>query len=171
MKELLKRVVEGEKLGEQDAFELMNQIMQGKVSTGQLMSVLSVLRYRGETVEEMTGFARAMRNNMLKMDIEDDAVIDTCGTGGDGSSTFNISTAVAIVLAAMGVKVAKHGNRKVSSKSGSADVLEMLGMPLEVTPEEGKRALEEKRMTFLFAPNYHQAMKHAVPARDRKSVV
>ncbi|WP_028784931.1 anthranilate phosphoribosyltransferase [Thalassobacillus devorans] len=166
MKELLKRVVEGEKLGEQESFELMNQIMKGKVSTGQLMSLLSVLRYRGETVEEMTGFARAMRSNMLKMDIEDDAVIDTCGTGGDGSSTFNISTAVAIVLAAVGVKVAKHGNRKVSSKSGSADVLEMLGMPLEVTPEEGKRALEEKRMTFLFAPNYHQAMKHAVPARQ-----
>ncbi|GGD01728.1 anthranilate phosphoribosyltransferase [Thalassobacillus devorans] len=166
MKELLKRVVEGEKLGEQDAFDLMNQIMQGKVSTGQLMSVLSVLRYRGETIEEMTGFARAMRSNMLKMDLEDDAVIDTCGTGGDGSSTFNISTAVAIVLAAMGVKVAKHGNRKVSSKSGSADVLELLGMPLEVTPEEGKRALNEKRMTFLYAPTYHQAMKHAVPARQ-----
>ncbi|MBM7553755.1 anthranilate phosphoribosyltransferase [Thalassobacillus pellis] len=166
MRNMLDRIVAGETLGEQEAYEVMDLIMNGKVSKGQLMSFLSILRYRGETVEEMTGFARAMRANMTKMDLEDDDVIDTCGTGGDGSSTFNISTAATIMLASMGVKVAKHGNRKVSSKSGSADVLEKLGLPIELTPEEGKRALDEKGMTFLFAPNYHQAMKHAVPARQ-----
>lgn len=114
----------------------------------------------------MTGFVRAMRANMTKLDVHDSTIIDTCGTGGDGASTFNISTAVSIVLASMGVKVAKHGNRKVSSKSGSADVLEMLGIPIDTTPAEGAKALQDKGMTFLFAPLYHQAMKHAGPARQ-----
>ncbi|WP_181350664.1 anthranilate phosphoribosyltransferase [Thalassobacillus sp. CUG 92003] len=166
MKTLLEQIVAGKTLNEQDAFQTMDQIMKGAVSTGQLMSMLSVLSFRGETVEELTGFARAMRENMTKLSVEDDeALIDTCGTGGDGSSTFNVSTAVSLVLAAMDVKVAKHGNRKVSSKSGSADVLESLGLPIETTPEEGRQALQHKGMTFLFAPNYHQAMRHAVPAR------
>lgn len=166
MKETLSKVVAGEKMTEQEAFETMDQIMKGEATTGQLMSMLSVMRYRGETVEEMTGFVRAMRENMTKMDIEDPSIVDTCGTGGDGASTFNISTAVSIVLASMGVKVAKHGNRKVSSKSGSADVLESLGIPIDTTPDQGAKALEEKGMTFMFAPLYHQAMKHAGPARQ-----
>ncbi|MFD1020710.1 anthranilate phosphoribosyltransferase [Thalassobacillus hwangdonensis] len=165
MNPFLTKVVEGKSLSEQEAFEVMDQIMHGAVTTGQLMSLLSVLRFRGETVAELTGFARAMRENMTKLETDDDDVVDTCGTGGDGSSTFNISTAVAIVLASMGVKVAKHGNRKVSSKSGSADVLEALGIPIDASPEQGARALREKGMTFMFAPTYHQAMKHAVPAR------
>ncbi|WP_173917255.1 anthranilate phosphoribosyltransferase [Halobacillus sp. Marseille-Q1614] len=166
MKEILSQIVEGKTLSEETAYEAMNEIMQGNVTTGQLMSMLSVIRHRGETVEEMTGFVRAMRANMTKLAIKDDSIVDTCGTGGDGSSTFNISTAVSIILAAMGVKVAKHGNRKVSSKSGSADVLEKLGIPIDTTPEQGARALNEKGMTFMFAPNYHQAMKHAGPARQ-----
>ncbi|UOQ43790.1 anthranilate phosphoribosyltransferase [Halobacillus salinarum] len=166
MKQTLSKVVAGETLTEQEAYEIMDTIMKGKVTTGQLMSMLSVLRYRGETVEEMTGFVQAMRANMTKLSIEDDRIVDTCGTGGDGASTFNISTAVSIVLAAMGVKVAKHGNRKVSSKSGSADVLETLGVPIDTTPEQGMKALEENGMTFMFAPLYHQAMKHAGPARQ-----
>ncbi|WP_082235019.1 anthranilate phosphoribosyltransferase [Halobacillus massiliensis] len=166
MKEFLNQIVEGNTLNEEAAYQVMNDIMQGNVTTGQLMSLLSVIRHRGETVEEMTGFVRAMRENMTKLSIEDDSIVDTCGTGGDGSSTFNISTAVSIILAAMGVKVAKHGNRKVSSKSGSADVLEKLGIPIDTTPEEGAKALSDKGMTFMFAPNYHQAMKHAGPARQ-----
>ncbi|ELK48853.1 anthranilate phosphoribosyltransferase [Halobacillus sp. ACCC02827] len=166
MKELLNRVVSGEVMDEQQAFETMNGIMQGEVTTAQLTSLLSIMRFRGETVEEMTGFVRAMRANMTKLDVHDSTIIDTCGTGGDGASTFNISTAVSIVLASMGVKVAKHGNRKVSSKSGSADVLEMLGIPIDTTPAEGAKALQDKGMTFLFAPLYHQAMKHAGPARQ-----
>jgi anthranilate phosphoribosyltransferase len=103
---------------------------------------------------------------MTKMDIDDSMIVDTCGTGGDGASTFNISTAVSIILASIGVKVAKHGNRKVSSKSGSADVLEALGIPIDTTPDQGAKALAEKGMTFMFAPLYHQAMKHAGPARQ-----
>lgn len=166
MKDLLSRVVSGETLSESEAFAAMNQIMNGEISTGQLMSMLSVLRYRGETVEEMTGFVRAMRENMTKLDVDDDYIVDTCGTGGDGASTFNVSTVVSIVLASMGVKVAKHGNRKVSSTSGSADVLETLGIPVETTPEQGVQALADKGMTFMFAPLYHQAMKHAGPARQ-----
>ncbi|WP_226585051.1 anthranilate phosphoribosyltransferase [Halobacillus litoralis] len=166
MKEVLSRVVSGEVLSEQDAFTAMDAIMKGEATTGQLMSMLSVMRYRGETVEEMTGFVRAMRQNMTKLAVEDSSIVDTCGTGGDGSSTFNISTAVSIVLASLGVKVAKHGNRKVSSKSGSADVLETLGVPIDTTPDKGAKALQEKGMTFMYAPLYHQAMKHAGPARQ-----
>ncbi|MFC7063886.1 anthranilate phosphoribosyltransferase [Halobacillus seohaensis] len=166
MKQVLNQIVEGQTLTEQAAYDAMNEIMQGNTTTGQLMSLLSVIRHRGETVEEMTGFVRAMRANMTKLELDDDNIVDTCGTGGDGSSTFNISTAVSVILAAMDVKVAKHGNRKVSSKSGSADVLETLGIPIDTTPAEGAKALSEKGMTFLFAPNYHQAMKHAGPARQ-----
>ncbi|MGP4060855.1 anthranilate phosphoribosyltransferase [Halobacillus sp. H74] len=166
MKNTLSKVVSGEMISEQEAFETMDSIMKGETTTGQLMSMLSVMRYRGETVAEMTGFVRAMRQNMTKLDIEDPTIVDTCGTGGDGASTFNISTAVSIVLASMGVKVAKHGNRKVSSRSGSADVLESLGIPIDTTPEEGAKALRDKGMTFMYAPLYHQAMKHAGPARQ-----
>ncbi|MCP3029025.1 anthranilate phosphoribosyltransferase [Halobacillus sp. A5] len=166
MKNILSEVVEGKTLTEEEAYKVMNEIMQGNVTTGQLMSLLSVIRHRGETVEEMTGFVRAMRANMTKLDVAHEDIVDTCGTGGDGSSTFNISTAVSLILASMDVKVAKHGNRKVSSKSGSADVLETLGVPIDTTPAEGAKAIAEKGMTFMFAPNYHQAMKHAGPARQ-----
>ncbi|TGB03976.1 anthranilate phosphoribosyltransferase [Halobacillus salinus] len=166
MKQVLSRVAAGDEMSEQEAFDAMNAIMNGEVTQGQLMSLLSVLRFRGETVDEMTGFVRAMRANMTKLPIQDDEVVDTCGTGGDGASTFNVSTTVSLVLASMGVKVAKHGNRKVSSTSGSADVLEALGIPVDTTPEQGAKALKEKGMTFLYAPLYHQAMKHAGPARQ-----
>ncbi|MFD2925113.1 anthranilate phosphoribosyltransferase [Halobacillus naozhouensis] len=166
MKQQLSSLVEGNVLTEEEAYQTMTQIMNGEVSTGQLMSMLSIMRHRGEAVEEMTGFVRAMRAKMTKLEMAPDDLVDTCGTGGDSSSTFNISTAVSIILAALDVKVAKHGNRKVSSKSGSADVLEALRVPIASTPEQGVKAITEKGMTFLFAPNYHQAMKHAVPARQ-----
>lgn len=165
LKPVLNRLINHEVLTEQEAFKVMDKIMRGDVSTEQLSSLLSILRFRGETVEELIGFTKGMRNHMKTIQHQEEVIVDTCGTGGDGQSTFNISTAVAIVLASMNVKVAKHGNRKVSSKSGSADVLELLDVPVESTPEQAERMLKEQGMSFLYAPYYHKAVKHAVPAR------
>ncbi|KGP90984.1 anthranilate phosphoribosyltransferase [Pontibacillus chungwhensis BH030062] len=165
LKATLNRLLNEETLTEQEAFQIMDLIMQGEIGTEQLASFLSILRFRGETVEELLGFTKGMRKHMRTIQHSEEVVVDTCGTGGDGLSTFNISTAVAIVLASMDVKVAKHGNRKVSSASGSADVLEYLGVPVDTTAEQAAEMLETTGMTFLFAPNYHQAMKHAVTAR------
>lgn len=165
LKPVLSRLVEQEFLSEEEAFSVMDQIMKGNVSTEQLSSLLSILRFRGETVEELLGFTKGMRNHMKTIQHSEEVVVDTCGTGGDGQSTFNISTAVAIVLASLDVKVAKHGNRKVSSSSGSADVLELLGIPVESSSEQAEKMLQELGMTFLYAPHYHKAVKHAVPAR------
>jgi anthranilate phosphoribosyltransferase len=166
LKDFLHDCIEGKTLTIAEAQEAMNEIMSGEATASQIASLLSILRFRGETVDELTGFAQAMRKHMntLNLDHQDD-VIDTCGTGGDGVSSFNISTASAIVASSLGIKVAKHGNRAVSSKSGSADVLEQLGISIQSTPEEAKKALNENNMTFLFAPNYHAAMKHAVTPR------
>ncbi|MBB5323401.1 anthranilate phosphoribosyltransferase [Anoxybacillus tepidamans] len=165
-KQLLAKCIEGETLTEQEAYEAMVAIMSGEVTASQIASFLSILRLRGETVDELTGLARGMRSRMLAVDCEDD-VIDTCGTGGDEKATFNISTAAAIVASSLGVKVAKHGNRAVSSKSGSADVLEALHIPIQATPEEAKAALQTKGLAFLFAPLYHAAMKHAaIPRKE-----
>ncbi|MDF0726228.1 anthranilate phosphoribosyltransferase [Cytobacillus sp. S13-E01] len=164
-KELLNKCINGNVLTESEANAVMDEIMSGRATPSQIASLLSILRFRGETIDEMTGFARAMRSHMMALESYDDQVIDTCGTGGDGSSTFNISTATAIVVSSLGVKVAKHGNRAVSSKSGSADVLEYLGIEIQASPEEAKRAMRERGMSFLFAPFYHSAMKHAVIPR------
>jgi anthranilate phosphoribosyltransferase len=163
-KELLNKCVSGELLSEQESFQIMDEIMAGNATSSQIASFLSILRFRGETVEEMTGFVKSMRSHMTPLKYDFD-VIDTCGTGGDGASTFNISTATAIVVSALGVKVAKHGNRAVSSKSGSADVLEQMGIQIQATEEEAIKALNENNMSFLFAPLYHSAMKHAVQPR------
>jgi anthranilate phosphoribosyltransferase len=165
LKQFLNKCVNGETLTEQEAQQVMDAIMNGEATESQIASLLSILRFRGETVDEMTGFARSMRSHMKKIDFKDGELVDTCGTGGDGASTFNISTTVAIVLSALGVKVAKHGNRAVSSKSGSADVLEQLGIPIQSSVEEAGKAIKEKGMSFLFAPIYHSAMKHAVVPR------
>ncbi len=162
---MLDRLLAGDYLTEQQAFAVMDEVMGGNVLPTQLASILTVLRFRGETAEEITGFAKAMRGRMAILDSKELDVVDTCGTGGDGQSTFNISTASAIALAALGVKVAKHGNRSVSSKSGSADVLEELGIAVDDGPENGKQSLLQKGMAFLFAPHYHPAMKHAAAAR------
>lgn len=164
-KEHLNKCINGEKLTIDEAKALMNEIMSGRATASQIASLLSILRFRGETIDEMTGFACAMRDHMMVLEYEDPDIIDTCGTGGDGVSTFNISTATAIVVSALGVKVAKHGNRAVSSRSGSADVLEQLGVDIQSSKEEAKQALKERGMSFLFAPNYHSAMKNAVTPR------
>ncbi|ANB60184.1 anthranilate phosphoribosyltransferase [Anoxybacteroides amylolyticum] len=165
-KQLLAKCIDGHTLTETEAYEAMTMIMSGEATASQIASFLSILRLRGETVEELTGLARGMRNQMVTVSCEDD-VIDTCGTGGDEKATFNISTAAAIVASSLGVKVAKHGNRAVSSKSGSADVLEALRIPIQTTPDEAKAALQTKNLAFFFAPLYHAAMKHAaVPRKE-----
>ncbi|MTT31275.1 anthranilate phosphoribosyltransferase [Terrilactibacillus sp. BCM23-1] len=163
-KSKLSELLDGHKLTEDEAMYMMDQIMSGEVLPTQIASFLSILRFRGETIEEVTGFARAMRAHAKTFSYHDE-VMDTCGTGGDNASTFNISTAVAIVLSSLGVNIAKHGNRSFSSKSGSADVLETLGISIQSTPEEAVQALDDKNMCFLFAPLFHASMKHAAGPR------
>ncbi|KAA6451675.1 anthranilate phosphoribosyltransferase [Bacillus swezeyi] len=164
MNKLLKSCVNGRTMNETEANEVMHLMMNGTLSAAEIGGLLSVLAYRGETVEEVTGFVRAMREKAFTME-GPEHVVDTCGTGGDGISTFNISTAAAIIASAAGAQIAKHGNRSVSSKSGSADVLEYLGVSIQTTPEETKRSIERRNMGFLYAPSYHSSMKHVAGAR------
>ncbi|MFC0470284.1 anthranilate phosphoribosyltransferase [Halalkalibacter kiskunsagensis] len=164
-KTILRTCMEGQYMTETQAEQTMNEIMSGQATPSQIASLLTVMRFRGETVDEMTGFARSMRAHSIRIPTDDIPVVDTCGTGGDDLQTFNVSTATAIVLSGMGVPVAKHGNRAVSSKSGSADVLEALNIPTQYTKEEARQSLLDSNLSFLFAPLYHQSMKHAVVPR------
>ncbi len=153
-------------LSESQMIETMNAIMSGEMAEDDMAAFLVELAERGETVEEITGAAKVMREKALKINAPDDAV-DCCGTGGDGVGTYNISTAVALVSAACGVPVAKHGNRAASSKSGAADVLEALGINLDVPKEKLEEALQKFNFAFLMAPAHHSAMKHVVPVRKK----
>lgn len=159
------RLVEGLDLAEKEAEEAMATIMEGQATPAQIGAFLAALRLKGETVAEVTGFARAMRARATRLETRHSVFIDTCGTGGDGAGTFNISTAAALVVAACGLPVAKHGNRSVSSHCGSADVLEALGVAVDLTPERAARCLDEVGLAFLFAPTYHRAMRHAAGPR------
>lgn len=161
----IKKIVAGQDLSEQESYEAMDEIMRGEGAESQIGAFLVGLCMKGEKIQEITGCARAMRDNSTHVKLRSGYVIDTCGTGGDGGKTFNISTAVAIVAAAGGVKVAKHGNRAVSSRSGSADVLTELGLNIGLGSEDAARCIEEKGMAFLFAQNYHKAMKHVAGTR------
>lgn len=162
----LTRVVRGETLTSAQMQAAIDEIMSGGVDPVAAGGLLAALATRGETLDEVTGAARAMRAAAQPFPTTlPDPVIDTCGTGGDGAGTFNISTAAAFVVAAAGVKVAKHGNRAVSSKSGSADVLVALGARIDLLPAEMARVFEEVGFAFLFAPIYHPAMRHAMPIR------
>ncbi|MBI5202762.1 MAG: anthranilate phosphoribosyltransferase, partial [Elusimicrobia bacterium] len=143
----------------------MDLLMTGSATSAQIGAFLAALRVRGETEDELAGFAEAMRAHAKKVTIDRRPLIDTCGTGGDSSGTFNISTAAALVAAGAGAAVAKHGNRSVSSKCGSADVLEALGVKPEVSPELANRCVSEAGVCFLFAPAFHPAMRHAAPVR------
>lgn len=165
--EALKKVVAKENLSTVEAEQCMNEIMKGKCSASQIGAFLIAMRMKGETIDEIAGCAKAMKSNAEAFNLKDDSVyaIDTCGTGGDGGRTFNISTIVAIIAAAAGIKVAKHGNRAVSSRSGSADVLREMGINIEMTPNQSNNCLIETGMTFLFAPTYHKAMKNAAGVR------
>jgi anthranilate phosphoribosyltransferase len=157
-------VIDGRLLSMDEARAAMGAVMDGEATPSQLAALLVALRMRGETVDELAGFAAAMRERVTPVDAPE-GVVDTCGTGGDGSGTFNISTAAALVVAAAGVPVAKHGNRSVSSRSGSADVLAALGVPIEVAPETSGRALDAIGIAFLFAPILHPAMREVMPVR------
>ncbi|AJA47494.1 anthranilate phosphoribosyltransferase [Clostridium pasteurianum DSM 525 = ATCC 6013] len=170
LKEAIKKISNKENLNEEEAYSSVNEIMKGEALPSQIGAFLVGLRMKGETVEEITGSARAMRDNASIVKLESEYVIDTCGTGGDGSKTFNISTAVAIIAAAAGVKVAKHGNRAVSSSSGSADVLQELGINIDIEPEKAKKLIDEKGMAFLFAQKYHSAMKNVGPVRKELGI-
>lgn len=166
LKRFIARVVEKEDLTEEEAYQAMVTIMGGEVPATQIASFLTGLRMKGETVEEITGFARAMRAGAVRIrPMNGECVVDTCGTGGDRSGTFNISTAVAFVAAGGGLTVAKHGNRSISSRCGSADVLEVLGVNINLSPERVQSCLTEVGIAFLFAPLFHPAMKHALGPR------
>jgi anthranilate phosphoribosyltransferase len=156
-------------LTEQQMADAIELLLSGLVETQLIIDFLEALYQKGETVAELAGAARAMRAAMVKVRCSRRPVLDTCGTGGDGCQTFNISTAAAIVLAAAGCRVAKHGNRKITSSTGSADVLGELGINLEAPPEIVERALEQVGMCFCFAPHFHPAMRHVGPARKQIS--
>ncbi len=168
LKPTLAKIADGSILSEADAESAFDVIMSGAATPAQIGAFLMGLRVRGEHVNEITAAARVMRAKALKVDAPADC-IDVCGTGGDGMSTFNISTAVALVVAACGVPVAKHGNRAMSSKSGGADVLAELGVNIDVTPDVVARALREARIGFIFAQKHHDAMKFVGPVRQELS--
>ncbi|MFI5371004.1 MAG: anthranilate phosphoribosyltransferase [Candidatus Eisenbacteria bacterium] len=163
----LAQVVEGRSLSRDQARATMEQILAGEATASQIAGLAIALRMKGETPEELAGMAEAMRERMAPIRTRRTGLLDTCGTGGDNSHTFNISTTVAIVTAACGVAVAKHGNRAMSSRTGGADVLEALGVRIDLTPEDAARSLDLIGITFLFAPNYHTALRYAsAPRRE-----
>ena len=178
IKDAISKVVLRQDLLETEMIEVMNQIMGGEATPAQVGAFITALRMKGETIEEITGAARVMRDHATpirvgkaldidreEINLDRETVLDTCGTGGSGTKSFNISTTVAFVVSACGAKVAKHGNRSISSACGSADVLEALGVNLNVTPEQVESCINEVGVGFLFAPALHGAMKHAIGPR------
>ncbi|WP_073152704.1 anthranilate phosphoribosyltransferase [Seinonella peptonophila] len=161
----IQKVISGQHLTRQEARQFMHQMMNGEWTNVQVASLLTALRIKEETAEELIGFAEGMRSYAIKVEHSLVDAVDTCGTGGDGANTFNISTAAAFVAAAAGVPIAKHGNRAASSKCGSVDVLEALGMNVAHDAQMARQMLQETNICFLFAPLYHQAMKHVMPTR------
>jgi anthranilate phosphoribosyltransferase len=165
VQDALQRMLEGVNLTREEAREAMNEIMRGEATQAQIAGFLVALRAKGETADEIAGCAEAMRDHVLAVRPERTDLVDTAGTGGDGARTFNISTAAALLAAAAGAGVAKHGNRAMSSRSGSADVLEALGFNLDLAPERIARSIDELGFGFMFAQAHHPAMKHAAPVR------
>jgi anthranilate phosphoribosyltransferase len=179
--EAVRALVDRRDLSRIEAAAAMEAIMSGAATNAQVAAFLTALRMKGETVEELIGFAQVMRQKAVRIRVHDDEVaaltgtdremlIDTCGTGGDATGTFNVSTATAFVVAGAGLKVAKHGNRSVSSLCGSADVVETLGINLELTPPKVARCIEEVGIGFLYAPLLHTAMKHVMPVRREMAI-
>lgn len=165
IKEAIANVVNMENLNESEMTDVMDEVMEGKATPAQIAAFITALRIKGETVAEVTGAARVMRQKATRIDARSTVIVDTCGTGGDGSNTFNISTTAAFVVAAAGLTVAKHGNRAVSSGCGSADVLEALGVNISAAPEVVEECLQQLGIGFLFAPRLHGAMKYAIGPR------
>ena len=166
----INNVINNIDLNRQDMHSVMQAIMQGNATPAQIGGLLVALRIKGETVDEITAAAEVMRQLATKVEVDKTNLIDTCGTGGDSSNTFNISTTSAFVVAASGAKVAKHGNRSVSSKSGSADVLEAAGINIELNVEQVANCIENIGIGFMFAPMHHSAMKHAIGPRKELGI-
>lgn len=164
------RITEGGKLDREEAHDLMLCIMRGEATDAQIASLLTALKMRGETPEEIAGLAQGMRESAVNIHPSVGPLVDTCGTGGDGQGTFNVSTATAFIVAGAGVPVAKHGNRGVSSRCGSADVLEALGVNIDMEPESARTCIEEVGIGFLFAPRFHPAMRHVMRARKEMGI-
>lgn len=166
MQQMLTKLIRGESLERSEAKMVMDEMMSGRASVAQMASLLTALRVKGETVNELIGFAEGMREHAVSVDLGDVSnAVDTCGTGGDGANTFNISTATAIIAAAAGVPVAKHGNRAASSQCGSADVLDSLGIGTDFQATAAETMFAKTGVCFLFAPLFHQAMKNVMPTR------
>ncbi len=170
IREAITKLLAENNLTEAEAAGVMGQIMDGQATPAQIAAYLVALRCKGETVAELVGSVRCMREHALRVDIGDSDAIDLCGTGGDGKFTFNISTTCAFVVAGAGLKVAKHGNRAASSKCGSADLLEELGVAIDLGPEQVAHCINEVGLGFMFAPLYHPAMKHVAPVRRELGV-
>jgi anthranilate phosphoribosyltransferase len=178
--EAVRHLVDRKDLSRIEAAAAMEAIMSGAATNAQIAAFLTALRMKGETVEELIGFAQVMRQKAVRIRVHDDVagmtgtdremLIDTCGTGGDATGTFNVSTATAFVVAGAGLKVAKHGNRSVSSLCGSADVVETLGINLDLTPQKVARCVDEVGIGFLYAPLLHTAMKHVMPVRREMAI-
>lgn len=168
----LKRIIDHREIFHDEMISLMRQMMSGEVSPVMIAAIITGLRVKKETIGEIAAAAQVMRELSTHVEIADEngRLVDTCGTGGDGAHSFNISTAAAFVAAAAGAKIAKHGGRSVSSQSGSADVLEALGVNINLTPEQTARCIEQVGFGFMFAPNYHSAMKHAAPVRREMGI-
>ncbi|NGP86974.1 anthranilate phosphoribosyltransferase [Fodinibius halophilus] len=162
---LLDEIVHGQDLSGSEAQQALRQIVNGEIADEQIAAFLTAMRAKGETTQELTSFVKVMREEAIKPDVKTEGAVDLCGTGGDNSGTFNISTASMFVVAGAGVPVLKHGNRSVSSKSGSADVLEALGGVVMLKKEQVEQVFEETGLVFMFAPFFHPAMKHVMPAR------
>ena len=165
IRETIQKVVDGHDLTERETVDTMNEIMSGEATPAQVASFITALRIKGETIEEITGAARVMREKSTKIHTKHPFAVDTCGTGGDGSHSFNISTTAAFVVAGTGIPVAKHGNRAASSQSGSADVLKALGVNIEIGPEQVGACIDDVGIGFLFAVTLHGAMKYAIGPR------
>jgi anthranilate phosphoribosyltransferase len=165
IQQALARVVEGDSLSREEMAAVMHQVMSGEATDAQIGGFLVALRMKGESIEEIAGAAQVMRELVTPVEVSDPHLVDLVGTGGDGANLFNVSTASTFVVAAAGAKVAKHGNRSVSSTSGSSDVLEQLGMPLDLNPQQVARVIDAVGVGFMFAPAHHSAMRHAIGPR------
>ncbi|WP_456384009.1 anthranilate phosphoribosyltransferase [Persephonella sp.] len=169
IKQLIKKITSGENLTREETEELFTVLMRGEATDAQIGAVLVGLKMKGETVDEISAAASVMKREAVTVPVKDKSkLVDTCGTGGDKVNTFNVSTITAFVVAGAGAKVAKHGNRSVSSKCGSADIMEALGVNIEMPPEKAAQAIEEIGLAFLFAPIYHPAMKNVI--RQRREI-
>ena len=165
IKDAINKVVNNENLSQEESSSAMNEIMSGEATPAQIASFITALRIKGETIDEITGCAKIMREKVTIIKANSEDVVDTCGTGGDGSHTFNISTVSALVAAGAGISIAKHGNRAMSSNCGSADVLKALGVNIEADADKVAKCVDEVGIGFLFAPLLHPAMKHAITPR------